>query len=103
MVIYHESITYHYEFPLEMSYEEQFRICYHREATAEDRGKYFPFLECKSLEEAKNNVEKYGGGEVYKSDRKLTDEGTINEFCRIIPAPPPMTIQGKTLEEWLGR
>lgn len=59
-------------------------------------------IECTTLEEAKGLFEKYGG-EVYKSDRKLTDEGTINEFCRIIPAPPPMTIQGKTLKEWLGR
>lgn len=54
------------------------------------------------MQEAKENVKKYGG-EVYKLDRRLTDVGTINEFYRVIPAPPPMTIQGKTLEEWLGK
>lgn len=105
MVIYHESITYPYEFPVGMSYEDKFRICYHREPTEEEKKEkrdIYLNIECTTLEEAKGLFEKYGG-EVYKSDRKLTDEGTINEFCRIIPAPPPMTIQGKTLKEWLGR
>lgn len=79
MVIYHRSVTYHF-YPKTSSV----------------------FLECKTMQEAKENVKKYGG-EVYKLDRRLTDVGTINEFYRVIPAPPPMTIQGKTLEEWLGK
>ena len=37
MVIYHESITYPYEFPVGMSYEDKFRICYHREPTEEEK------------------------------------------------------------------
>lgn len=102
MVVYHESTTYHYEFPVGMSYEDKFRICYHREPTKAEKRDIYPNIECKTFEEAEELFKKYGG-EVYKSDYKLTDEGTINEFYRIILAKPPMTIQGKTLKEWLGR
>lgn len=49
MVIYHESITYPYEFPVGMSYEDKFRICYHREPTKAEKRDIYPNIESRRL------------------------------------------------------